>query len=166
MADNLWLLLLLPLFSREQFLLELGIGTPAQLFLATIDTGSPYTWVYSSRCCFTSNHSYFKPERSSTFANRTVSDLLVPQIAKTGEQEPQQFKMEYGSGNNIVAASMAYDVLSLIPDHREQLLIPTQTLGLVVNISDLRRGSDRDSRSATAMLGWVLRWSSRVILRC
>lgn len=114
--------------------------------------------MYSNRCCFTSNHSYFNPERSSTFANRTVSDnLQVPQIAKAGEQEAQRFDMKYGSGDNIVTASMAYDVLSLIPEHREQLLIPRQTLGLVVNISDLRRGSDRDCRSASAMLGWVLR---------
>lgn len=135
-----------------QFLLEIGVGTPAQKFLASIDTASPLTWLYTEQCCFSGNHSFFKPNHSSTFANRTLDSNGQPIAAEKG-MAPQQYELQYGGqGTGSVDVNLGFDTVDVLPATKG-FRIKEQTIGLVQNITNAKRGQGRDLRRMEAILG-------------
>lgn len=53
------------------YLVSLGLGTPAKQFLLEMDTGSPLTWTQCQPCqtCYNQTDPIFNPSASSTYSN-------------------------------------------------------------------------------------------------
>ncbi|KAI9313532.1 aspartic peptidase domain-containing protein [Dichotomocladium elegans] len=67
----------------REYLIEVGIGTPAQMFNLTLDTGSAELWVPSVECpASTCPYSRYNPKQSSTY-----------------KASPDTFSIEYGLGS-------------------------------------------------------------------
>lgn len=133
--------------------MDIGLGTPSQLFLASIDTGSPLLWVYSKDCCFSGNHSFFRPHDSSTFSYRKLNSNQVP-ISALPSELPQTFTAQYGStGAGSISTNLAFDTMTFFPGSSEGLEAQKQTIGLVTNIVGAKRGQGRDMRENDALLG-------------
>lgn len=140
-------------------MVEIGFGTPAQTFLASIDTGSPLTWIYSKDCCFQSNHSFFKPEDSSSYAIRKLDSNGKPFEGEVGhsDDQPQRYTIEYGSKNSSsLSMNLAFDTVTMFPNAAvDSLQVPGQTIGLITDLKGAHRGQGRDLRRNEALLGWV-----------
>jgi hypothetical protein len=138
-------------------LVEIGIGTPAQSFLASIDTGSPLTWVYSKDCCFQGNHSFFKSEESSSYFIRKLDEDGHPVAIEASENDDQAqlYTIEYGSKNSSsLSMSLAFETVKLFPNAAvDSLEVPMQTIGLVTNLAGAHKGQGRDLRRNEALLG-------------
>lgn len=125
----------------NEFLVSIGLGTPAQPIKMVLDSGSSGGWSYSTHCCYSSNHSYFDPTKSSTYSNRT----LVNGTAVRSTTDPgTEFDYSYGSGSDAIGY-LGFDTMTI----GSQLVLPNMTIGLTTNIT----GSSRISRQMEGIVG-------------
>ncbi|KAI8339325.1 aspartic peptidase domain-containing protein [Blakeslea trispora] len=106
------------LFNNDgsEYLINVGVGTPIQNFIVSLDTGSSDFWIPSIQCpAHNCPHSRFDASKSSTF--RDVGDT-------------QPFQIEYGIGS--VNGSYARDSVHLGGAH-----IPQQLFGLATSTRDI-----------------------------
>lgn len=110
--------------NGKEYLVEVGVGTPPQLFNLTLDTGSADFWVPSTSCpvdmC---PHTRFNPQKSSTF-----------------QSLPQQLNIEYGIGS-------AQGVYGVDTVKVGQASLPNQTIGLVANTQNILSPAGSDDNS-------------------
>ncbi|KAI9488759.1 aspartic peptidase domain-containing protein [Zychaea mexicana] len=100
-------------FGRE-YLIEVGVGTPAQMFNLTLDTGSAELWIPSTACPATScPYDRFDSSKSSTF-----------------EATVQSFSIEYGVGT----AEGTYGVDTVTVGTAK---VDKQTIGLASNSGNI-----------------------------
>ncbi|KAI9492099.1 aspartic peptidase domain-containing protein [Zychaea mexicana] len=106
MANTMW-----------SYVIELGVGTPAQTFKVIFDTGSPVIWIPSDECNDTSDcpgaTTTFETEKSSTKSIEKDNIIMV----------------HYGSG--AVEGHVAHDTISF-----QDTRIANQSMGLATKVVD------------------------------
>ncbi|GAA5810878.1 hypothetical protein MFLAVUS_004306 [Mucor flavus] len=114
--------------SGKEYLLEVGVGTPPQIFNLTMDTGSADFWVPSTACPTTMcPHTRFNSDKSSSFKPLT-----------------EQLNIEYGIG----AAKGIYGVDAVTVGSAS---LPNQVIGLVSNTNNIL--SDTDVHNSNGIIG-------------
>ncbi|PWN92967.1 acid protease [Acaromyces ingoldii] len=99
--------------ADNEYLIEVWIGTPGQRVLLLPDTGSWETWAYGPTCCFASNHSFFDPGASETYANRTVNRGTGESVRVPRGQPGDEVTLEYGARNRGLRGYAGSDTVSL-----------------------------------------------------
>ncbi|KAI8089826.1 aspartic peptidase domain-containing protein [Halteromyces radiatus] len=105
-----------PLYNDDgsQYLIQIGVGSPAQNFTVTLDTGSADLWIPSSSCPTTScPYSRFDPTASSTYKNLNTA-----------------FSIQYGIGS--VNGSYSTDTVTIAGAQ-----VTNQQFGLASSTSDI-----------------------------
>lgn len=92
-------------YYNNEFIGQLGIGTPPQYLSVVFDTGSSDTWIPSLQCKTCSSHKLFDPSLSSSYSLSTDSNENVV-----------DFSISYGSGDvsgNVATETITLDTLTL-----------------------------------------------------
>ncbi|CAO3607478.1 unnamed protein product [Mucor hiemalis] len=122
----------IPLFNANarEYLIELGIGTPPQLFNVTLDTGSSDLWIPSSKCPKnTCPYSRFDESKSSTLNSTKKS-----------------FSVQYGSG--AAQGVVAYDSVTINGNQTSA----NQVMGLAQTTQGMS-GPSASNERASGILG-------------
>ncbi|KDN52503.1 acid protease [Tilletiaria anomala UBC 951] len=130
--------------NDNEWLVEVGFGTPPQHLKVVFDTGSPDTWTYSPDCCYLSNHDYFNPSSSSTYTNRTVDDEGNVEKAEAGAPG-EAWKISYGGGST----TQGYIGMDTFTFSDGALQVPSLPLALATQIT----GTSRASRAMEGLVG-------------
>ncbi|KAF1804092.1 aspartic peptidase domain-containing protein [Mucor lusitanicus] len=87
----------IPLFNANarEYLIEIGLGSPAQMFNVTLDTGSSDLWVPSSSC----------PKSTCLYSR------FIEKDSSTLNQTKRVFDVQYGSGS--AKGLVAYDTVTI-----------------------------------------------------
>ncbi|KAI6234909.1 Peptidase A1 domain-containing protein [Aphelenchoides fujianensis] len=122
-------------YYDAEYLGQITIGTPEQIFNVVLDTGSSNLWVVDTTCkgqpC--SGKDQFKSKSSTTYA-----------------ENGKKFKIQYGSGS--VKGFLGADTVALGDKGGPQLVIPSTTFGQATHLSD-----DFDGDAADGILGLAFR---------
>ncbi|KAI6230290.1 Peptidase A1 domain-containing protein [Aphelenchoides fujianensis] len=122
-------------YYDAEYLGQITIGTPEQIFNVVLDTGSSNLWVVDTTCkgqpC--SGKDQFKSKSSTTYA-----------------ENGKKFKIQYGSGS--VKGFLGADTVALGDKGGPQLVIPNTTFGQATHLSD-----DFDGDAADGILGLAFR---------
>jgi hypothetical protein len=113
-----------------------------------LDSGSAGGWLYSPFCCYSSNHDYFDPRRSSTFANRTLDDEGRARKASSklpGGTPGTPWNASYGSAKAETYGHVVYDTLQLSPT----LQVTDVNLALATSLT----GGSREKRRMEGLIG-------------
>lgn len=138
----------------NEWLADVGVGTPAQSLKVVLDTGSAGGWIYSPACCYASNHSHFDPTRSPTYSNRTVVGGHAARA--TDPKTPgTPWNSTYGGAGNGVAGYLGYDSFSFA---NGAINVDNATTALVTSIT-----GDPNSRINRKMEGLIGLMPARVI---
>ncbi|CAA0831381.1 Eukaryotic aspartyl protease family protein [Striga hermonthica] len=84
-----------------EYITLIGIGTPANRFYLTIDTGSDVTWLQCQPChrCYRQHDPIFDPKTSTSFAsvycNSPLCNLIGP-LGCTNQRDKCQYRVIYG----------------------------------------------------------------------
>ncbi|XP_006656916.1 aspartyl protease family protein At5g10770-like [Oryza brachyantha] len=99
-----------------EFLVVVGLGSPAQTSALIFDTGSDLSWVQCQPCsghCFPQQDPLFDPTKSSTYAAVPCGD---PQCAAAGnlcgENATCLYRVQYGDGSSTTGV-LSRDTLTL-----------------------------------------------------
>ena len=85
-----------------EYLITVGIGSPAMTQTMLIDTGSDVSWVQCKPCsqCHTQADSLFDPSSSSTYSPFSCSSAACAQLRQRGCSNSQcQYIVNYGDGS-------------------------------------------------------------------
>ncbi|CAO1613658.1 unnamed protein product [Sympodiomycopsis kandeliae] len=138
----------------NEWLAEIGFGTPEQDLKIVLDTGSAGGWIYSPECCYASNHSYFDPSKSWTFANRTVVNG-TPVRANDSTTPGTPWNSTYGGAGNGVAGYLVYDSVEIA---QGAITVDNVTTALVTKLT-----GNPNSRINRKMEGLIGLMPARVI---
>lgn len=120
--------------ADNEWLVNVGFGSPAQSLKMVFDSGSSDTWVYSPQCCYANNHTFFDPTQSDTFHNRTlVNNLAVPAPDGT---PGQAWSSTYGSGSSV----SGYVGIDDFTFGQQRLTVDQLPIALVTSIKGSRAG--------------------------
>lgn len=142
---------------NSEWLVEIGYGTPPQKLKVVLDSGSAGGWLYSPTCCYSSDHNYFDPGRSSTFANRTLDEEGRARKASSklpGGTPGTPWNASYGSAKSETYGYVGYDTLQL----SSTLQVADVNLALATSL----KGGSREKRQMEGLLGLL---PSRVVGR-
>ncbi|PWZ03755.1 acid protease [Testicularia cyperi] len=128
--------------ADNEWLVNVGFGTKPQTLKMVFDSGSSDTWVYSPTCCYSENHAFFDPTKSSTYRNRTLVDGKA-QPAEKGT-EGQAWSYAYGSNSNV-AGYLGYDTFTF---GNPRLPVTNLSLGLLTSAT-----GNRGSRGMEGLMG-------------
>lgn len=134
------------LSQDNEWLVEVGYGTPAQNLRIVLDSGSAGAWAYSPACCYSSNHSSFNPHKSSTFSNRTLNSKGVEVRAAPGV-EGTPWNQTYGTSQGI----FGYLGIDTMRFASGALKLENMTTALVTNTT----GTSRASRKMEGLIGLI-----------
>lgn len=129
--------------ADNEWLVNVGFGTPAQTLKMVFDSGSSDTWVYSPACCYANNHTFFDPTKSSTYSNRTLVNGQ-PTVAPRGTPG-QPWEAFYGSGSN----AEGYVGIDDFTFGQQRLKVKRLPVALVTAIN----GGSRASRGMEGLVG-------------
>ncbi|KAI9360137.1 aspartic peptidase domain-containing protein [Pilaira anomala] len=123
----------LPLYNANarEYLVQIGIGTPPQLFNVTLDTGSSDLWVPSSKCS----------TKICPYSRFVESDSSTLNLTK------QVFEVQYGSGS--AKGVVAYDSVTINGD----LTSANQVMGLATTTEGMSGPSSSSHEKASGILG-------------
>ncbi|KAL6868262.1 hypothetical protein ACP4OV_015107 [Aristida adscensionis] len=104
----------------DNYIVKVGLGTPAREFLVELDTGSDLSWVQCKPCrgCYEQRDPLFDPARSSTFsavpcAAPECQDLSSPNCSSTaGSKCPYTF---FYADESQIGGNLVRDTLTLSP---------------------------------------------------
>ncbi|PWN22116.1 acid protease [Microstroma glucosiphilum] len=137
----------------NEWLVEIGYGTPAQKLKVVLDSGSAGGWLYSPSCCYPRDHDYFDPQRSLTFANRTLDEEGKARRA-TSAVAGTPWNASYGSAKAETFGYVGYDTLQL----SSTLQVADVNLALATSLT----GPSREKRKMEGLVGLL---PSRVVRR-
>ncbi|PWN44523.1 acid protease [Ceraceosorus guamensis] len=129
----------------NEWLIEVGVGSPSQPIKMVVDTGSADSWMYSPSCCYGKSHHYFDPAASSTFSNRTLSTKGRPIRAASGVQG-QWWSTSYAGGSGT-DGYLGIDTMRI---GNPSVNVPDSTIGLALAVN----GQQRASRKMEGLLGF------------
>ncbi|XP_066372882.1 aspartyl protease family protein At5g10770-like [Miscanthus floridulus] len=108
-------------FQSLEYVVTIGIGTPARNFTVLFDTGSDLTWVQCLPCpdssCYHQEEPLFDPSKSSTYVNISCS---APECHIGGAQQTScggtscQYSVKYGD-QSVTRGSLAEETFTLSP---------------------------------------------------
>lgn len=128
--------------ADNEWLVNVGFGTRPQTLKMVFDTGSSDTWVYSPACCYANNHTFFDPEKSSTYENRTVVNGTAQPAPACTPGQPWSYS--YGSGS----VSSGYVGIDTFTFGQQRLKVDKLPLALITNIT-----GSRASRGMEGLVG-------------
>uniref|UniRef100_A0A0A9BZ94 Peptidase A1 domain-containing protein n=1 Tax=Arundo donax TaxID=35708 RepID=A0A0A9BZ94_ARUDO len=101
------------------YVVPIGLGTPAARFTVVFDTGSDTTWVQCQPCvasCYRQKEPLFTPARSSTYANISCASSYCSDLYTSGcDTGNCLYAVQYGDGSYTVGF-YAQDTLTLAYD--------------------------------------------------
>ncbi|KAM0919054.1 hypothetical protein ACQ4PT_008459 [Festuca glaucescens] len=101
------------------YVVTLGLGTPASKYTVVFDTGSDTTWVQCRPCvvkCYKQKDPLFDPAKSSTYANVSCSDSACDDLDESGCTGGHcLYAVQYGDGSYTVGF-FARDTLTIAHD--------------------------------------------------
>ncbi|WVZ79425.1 hypothetical protein U9M48_027005 [Paspalum notatum var. saurae] len=101
------------------YVVPIGLGTPAERFTVIFDTGSDTAWVQCEPCvvyCYQQKEPIFDPAKSSTYANISCSSSYCSDLETSGCTGGHcVYGVEYGDGS-ITVGFFAQDTLTLAYD--------------------------------------------------
>ncbi|KAI4981581.1 hypothetical protein ZWY2020_022073 [Hordeum vulgare] len=95
-----------------EYVITVGIGSPAVTQTMMIDTGSDVSWV---RCNSTDGLTLFDPSKSTTYAPFSCSSAACAQLGNNGDgcsNSGCQYRVQYGDGSNTTG-TYGSDTLAL-----------------------------------------------------
>ncbi|BBN04432.1 hypothetical protein MPTK1_3g04550 [Marchantia polymorpha subsp. ruderalis] len=142
--------------NEEEYVMMISLGTPAQNFLAIVDTGSDLTWLQCQPCadCFPQADPLYDPSRSSSHANLTCADSACqwftsqypdfthpncPLESGSSSNASCNFFYAYGDASNTTG-DIAIDTIHL-----------TSTDGAVVDVPNFLFGCSQSSFSDSGL---------------
>lgn len=103
------------------YVVTIGLGTPAGRFTVVFDTGSDTTWVQCRPCvvsCYRQKEPLFTPAKSSTYANISCASSYCSDLYTSGCNAGNcLYAVQYGDGSYTVGfyaqdtLTLAYDVV-------------------------------------------------------
>ncbi|CAO3610182.1 unnamed protein product [Cunninghamella blakesleeana] len=128
-------------FQQSQYLVQVSIGTPAQNFTLTVDTGSSDLWVPSVACPISNCPvNRFDPNKSSTFkASNTPLSITYGKGAVNGT---------YASDTVTIGSISVQQQQIGLASYTESIFLDVTSTGQVIPIH-----SDDNSVSANGILG-------------
>ncbi|KAL6658233.1 hypothetical protein ACP70R_003819 [Stipagrostis hirtigluma subsp. patula] len=103
----------------NNYIVTVGLGTPARLFSVELDTGSDLSWVQCKPCrgCYKQRDPLFDPARSSTFSAvrcgaPACQELAHKKNCSTDGEFPYKFFYAHGSQ---IEGNLVRDTLTLAP---------------------------------------------------
>ena len=121
-------------YYNNEFVGNLGVGTPAQYFTVVFDTGSSDIWLPGEKCKTCGDHKYFDSTQSSTYST----------VGKGKNKE--SFKISYGSGG--VKGIVATDTITL-----STITLPNVVFGEVTSEDEAISSFDMDGICGLAFDG-------------
>ncbi|KAL6602984.1 hypothetical protein ACP70R_043345 [Stipagrostis hirtigluma subsp. patula] len=101
------------------YVVTMGLGTPAGRYTVVFDTGSDTTWVQCQPCvayCYRQKEPLFNPARSSTYANISCAAAACSDLDTSGCNAGHcLYAVQYGDGSYTVGF-YAQDTLTLAGD--------------------------------------------------
>ncbi|KAL6873361.1 hypothetical protein ACP4OV_013443 [Aristida adscensionis] len=101
------------------YVVTVGLGTPASRLTVVFDTGSDTTWVQCQPCvayCYRQKEPLFDPARSSTYANVSCAAAACTELDTSGCNSGHcLYAVQYGDGSYTVGF-FAQDTLTLAGD--------------------------------------------------
>lgn len=84
--------------GNGEFVMKLSVGTPAESFLAIMDTGSDLIWTQCKPCkqCFDQETPIFDPAKSSSFSKLSCSDKLCEALSISTCSDGCEYLYSYG----------------------------------------------------------------------
>lgn len=125
-------------YYNNEFVGQIGVGTPPQYLTVVFDTGSSDIWIPSSTCKSCGDHTSFDSQASSTYK---VS------VGKDDKAAP--FKISYGSGD--VKGNIALETLTL-----STLVLPSVKIGEVTSEGETIADFDMDGICGLAFDGLAI----------
>ncbi|KAF7103167.1 hypothetical protein CFC21_104189 [Triticum aestivum] len=105
--------------STGNYVVTVGLGTPASKYTVVFDTGSDTTWVQCRPCvvkCYKQKEPLFDPAKSSTYANVSCSDPACDDLDSNGCTGGHcLYAVQYGDGSYTVGF-FAQDTLTIAHD--------------------------------------------------
>lgn len=105
-----------PQYSNEgDYLMRVGVGSPAQEFVAIADTGSDLFWLQCNcLSCYPQPSPYFDPTTSSTFSPEICTSSMCQQLPTFGCTTNSQCEYAYGYGDqSSTQGILSSDVITL-----------------------------------------------------
>uniref|UniRef100_A0ACD5UHQ7 Uncharacterized protein n=1 Tax=Avena sativa TaxID=4498 RepID=A0ACD5UHQ7_AVESA len=101
------------------YVVTVGLGTPASKYTVVFDTGSDTTWVQCRPCvarCYKQKEPLFDPAKSSTYANVSCADSACDELDESGCTSGNcLYAVQYGDGSYTVGF-FAQDTLTVNHD--------------------------------------------------
>ncbi|XP_051199511.1 aspartyl protease family protein At5g10770 [Lolium perenne] len=101
------------------YVVTIGLGTPASPYTVVFDTGSDTTWVQCRPCvvkCYKQKQPLFDPAKSSTYANISCADPACADLDQSGCSGGHcLYGLQYGDGSSTVGF-YAQDTLTIAHD--------------------------------------------------
>ncbi|KAI4971048.1 hypothetical protein ZWY2020_001962 [Hordeum vulgare] len=105
--------------STGNYVVTVGLGTPASKYTVVFDTGSDTTWVQCRPCvvkCYKQKEPLFDPAKSSTYANVSCTDSACADLDTNGCTGGHcLYAVQYGDGSYTVGF-FAQDTLTIAHD--------------------------------------------------
>ncbi|KAF8657342.1 hypothetical protein HU200_060110 [Digitaria exilis] len=104
--------------GTAEYVITVGVGTPAVSQVMNIDTGSDVSWVQCAPCaaagsCYSEKDKLFDPTKSSTYAAFTCSSAQCAALDVSGCSNSQcQYIVQYGDGS-VTTGTYGSDTLRL-----------------------------------------------------
>jgi hypothetical protein len=105
--------------STGNYVVTVGLGTPASQYTVVFDTGSDTTWVQCRPCvvkCYKQKEPLFDPAKSSTYANISCDNSACTDLDESGCSGGHcLYAVQYGDGSYTVGF-YAQDTLTIVHD--------------------------------------------------
>ncbi|XP_031486857.1 aspartic proteinase CDR1-like [Nymphaea colorata] len=113
-----------------EYLVKLGIGTPAVEYLMIIDTGSDLIWTQCLPCqkCFRQPSHIFDPRNSSTFENLGCNSSLCSMVGRCNLRKQCQYAYDYGD-HSFTKGIMASETLAFEVNSGQSIKVPNISFG-------------------------------------
>lgn len=138
--------------STGNYVVTVGLGTPASKYTVVFDTGSDTTWVQCRPCvvkCYKQKEPLFDPAKSSTYANVSCSDPACDDLDSNGCTGGHcLYAVQYGDGSYTVGF-FAQDTLTIAHD-----AIKVTTTSLHMRQWPMRTSRDTDRTILTWRRAW------------
>ncbi|XP_057859787.2 aspartic proteinase nepenthesin-2 [Cryptomeria japonica] len=116
--------------GNGEFLMLIGIGSPALNYNAIVDTGSDLIWTQCKPCsdCYKQRGQIFDPSKSKTYSTVPCSSSLCRALPSASCGPDCQYMYEYGD-YSYTMGDLAYETFTLATTTRGNVAIPRVAFG-------------------------------------
>ncbi|CAN6469292.1 unnamed protein product [Victoria cruziana] len=135
--------------GNGEYLVKIGVGTPAVEYLMIIDTGSDLIWTQCLPCekCFHQPSGIFDPRNSSTFENLGCDSGLCPKVGRCNQRKQCQYSYGYAD-RSFTKGTLASETLTFGENSGQSVRVPKISFGC-----GHRNGGTFYEDGATGILG-------------